>query len=248
MDTGHPAVDQDGRRQAVGAQDGHTLVGHREVGRPRRYHHHPPGPRRSRPPAPPRPAIPSSSPRPSDGRSHGRRHLGRLGPGQQHRSAPGLRQQLSHDEAALLGRLPRHVDGLAHPLPQPPGGGRPGRSRDRRRGDGAAGRRHRRGVTTPPRTSSRSCRRAGSSMVATILPGHGHGCDLSQRPECQRARHDRLSGPGRYVHRRSPASPSPTTPLARSFPWGASPRFSTPSTTDRPIWPSSPSRTPSKAP
>ena len=50
MDPGHPAVGQQRGRSPRAAQDGHALVGHRQVGRPGRDHQHPRRPGRGRAP------------------------------------------------------------------------------------------------------------------------------------------------------------------------------------------------------
>ena len=146
-------------------------------------------------------------------RLDGRRHLVGVGPGEQDRAARPARPAAPPRSGALLGRLPRPVDGLAHPLAQravvvDPGEAEIGEREAPQPGHGLVGRDD-----------------AGADVVEQLAEGGlVHGAHYPARPwtrlrppaaGCGPELGTSPSGP-RAPSPRRPCSPSPTTPPENS--------------------------------
>ena len=167
-----------------------------------------------------------------------------VGPGQQDRGRPRLGQQLGDDRGALRGRLSRRVHGLAGPLAQ--------RAVMVDAGEAEVGE----GQAPQARHGVVGADAPGTDVVEELAQGGlVHGCPLSCRtwmrlrsPD-RRGRRARSASSGRPgPSPKRPCSPRPTTPRPRLSPPRRSPRPSRPSAAVGRRWPSSPSRTPSRAP
>jgi len=97
--------------EAMGDERGLALAGDGQVGRAGRDHEDAAWALGRGPPG-----EGALHPRPARVAGQGGGGLLIVGPREQHRAAPGLLQQLGHDGGALLGRLPRGVDGLGDAL------------------------------------------------------------------------------------------------------------------------------------